>query len=211
LLGHDVAESTVAKCTTKARPGSSQSWKTFIRNHIHETAACDFFTVPSVRFRVLYVFVILSLDRRRIRHVNVTSNPTAEWTARQLFEAFPGDLRMPRFLMRDRDSINGWEVDQALKAMKLRSVMSSAHSPWQNPYAERVIGTLRRECTDHVIPWGEEHLRRLLSEYVRYYNEARTHQGLDGDAPEGRVVKCNGDLMGEPVLGGLHQRYRSAG
>ena len=135
LMGHDVAESTVAKYMVKSRPGSTQGWKTFIRNHIHETAACDFFTVPTVRFRVLYVFVV---------------------------------------------------------------------------YAERVIGTLRRECTDHIIPWGEEHLRRVLGEYVRYYNEARTHQGLDGDSPEGLVVEHVGSVMGEPVLGGLHHRYRRA-
>ena len=210
LLGHDVAVSTVARYKVRTRPGSAQGWKTFIRNHIHETAACDFFTVPTVRFRVLYVFVVLSLDRRRILHFNVTSNPTAAWTARQLFEAFPGDLRLPRFLMRDRDSIYGWEVMPALKAMKMRSVVSSPRSPWQNPYAERVIGTLRRECTDHIIPWGEEHLRRVLSEYVRYYNEARTHQGLDGDAPEGRVVERAREVVGEPVLGGLHHRYRRA-
>jgi transposase InsO family protein len=209
LLGHDVAESTVARYMVRTRP-RSQAWRTFIRNHLHETAACDFFVVPTVRFRLLYVFVVLSLDRRRILHVNVTTNPTAPWTARQLYEAFPGDRPVPRYLMRDRDGNYGWEVEQALEAMGITSILSSPRSPWQNPYAERVIGTLRRECTDHVIPWGEVHLLRVLREYVGYYNEARTHQGLDGDAPDGRAVESGGEVVGEPVLGGLHHRYLRA-
>ena len=140
LLGHEVAESTVAKYMVKRRDhGPSQTWRTFIANHLRETAACDFFTVPTATFRVLYCFVVLSLDRRRIVHVNVTEHPTAGWTARQLLEAFPGRL-VPRFLMRDRDSIYGWEVARTIEMLGIREVVSAPRSPWQNSFVERVIG-----------------------------------------------------------------------
>jgi transposase InsO family protein len=160
-------------------------------------------------FKVLYCFVVLSLDRRRILHINVTSHPTAEWTARQLMEAFPGDL-VPRFLMRDRDGNYGWEVQRVIKNLGITEVISGPRSPWQNPYVERVIGSIRGECTDHVIPMGEKHLRRVLNEYVAYYNESRTHQSLDGNAPEPRRVQAVGQVVAEPVLGGLHHRYSRA-
>ena len=211
LLGHDVAETTVAKYMVKRRGKEpSQTWRTFIHNHMACTAACDFFTVPTATFKVLYCFVVLSLDRRRILHTNVTSHPTAAWTARQLLEAFPGEVPVPRFLMRDRDSIYGWEVHRVVRSLSLTEIISAPRSPWQNPFVERVIGTIRRECTDHVIPMGKEHLQRILNEYVAYYNESRAHQSLDGNAPEPREVESVGQVVARPVLGGLHHRYSRA-
>ena len=143
-----------------------------------DSTACDFFVVPTATFKVLYVFVVLSHARRRILHVNVTEHPTAAWTARQLLEAFPGDV--PRVLLRDRDSIYGWEFERMVNALGIRQIRSAPRSPWQNGFCERVIGTLRRECTDHVILFGRRHLLRTLREYVEYYNESRPHQSLDG-------------------------------
>jgi transposase InsO family protein len=165
--------------------------------------------MPTATFKVLYCFVVLSLDRRRIVHINITSHPTAAWTARQLLEAFPMDTA-PRFLMRDRDSIYGWEVARAITSLSITEVISTPRSPWRNPFVERVIGSIRRECTDHVIPMGESHLRRVLNEYATYYNESRTHQSLGGNAPEPRGVQAVGQLIAEPVLGGLHHRYSRA-
>ena len=156
LLGHTVADSTVAKYMVKVRtPDPSQRWGTFIRNHMDVTAACDFFVVPTATFRLLYVFVVLSHSRREILHVNITDHPTAAWTARQILEAFPCDL--PRLLLRDRDGIYGWEFDRMVKALSIRQIRSAPRSPWQNGFCERVIGTIRRECTDHLIPFGRRH------------------------------------------------------
>ena len=207
LLGHEVATSTVAKYMVKSRrAGPSQTWRTFLANHMDATAACDFFVVPTWRFKLLYVFVVLSHDRRRILHFNVTSNPTAAWTARQLVEAFPYDSA-PLYLLRDRDKIYGHAFQRCVQALGIESVVTAARSPWQNAYVERVIGTLRRECTDHVIPLGERHLRRLLGEYVEYYNDSRAHLSLEGNAPQPRAVESEGEVIAAPVLGGLHHRY----
>ena len=209
LLGHKVAESTVAKYMARARRTEpSQSWRTFLRNHLGRTAACDFFVVPTATFKLLYVFVVLSLDRRHILHVGVTSNPTAQWTGRQLVAAFPDDT--PLFLMRDRDSIYGWEFERTVHTLGLRQVISAPKSPWQNPLVERVIGTIRRECTDHVIAFGEQHLCRVLLDYVEYYNGSRTHQSLDGNSPTPRWVEREGEVAAVPHLGGLHHRYTRA-
>jgi transposase InsO family protein len=211
LLGYEVAESTVAKYMVKHRKTEpSQSWKSFIANHMTKSAACDFFVVPTLTFDLLFCFVVLSHDRRRIMHVNVTSNPTAFWTARQVVEAFPFDLQ-PKFLHRDRDSIFGWEFQRCVESLGIEQVVSAPRSPWQNAFVERVIGTIRRECTDHIIPLSEAHLLRTLREYIDYYNAARTHQSLDGNAPEHSDSESVGDVVGAPVLGGLHHRYsRSA-
>ena len=207
LLGHNVAESTVAKYMVEHRSTEpSQSWRSFIANHMAEAAACDFFVVPTLTFDLLFCFVVLSHDRRRILHVNVTANPTAAWTARQIVEAFPFDLK-PKYLHRDRDSIYGWEFQRCVESLGIEQIVSAPRSPWQNVFVERVIGTIRRECTDHIIPLSEAHLRRTLREYVDYYNESRTHQSLDGTAPEPRDIASVGDVVGTPVLGGLHHRY----
>ena len=168
----------------------------------------DFFTVPAVDFKSLYVFLILSLDRRRIVHFNVTSNPTADWTSLQLIQAFPFDTA-PRFLIRDRDSAYGPKVIDTLEFLDIEQVVTAPRSPWQNGYCEQVIGTIRRECLDHVIVLNEKHLRRVLKEYLAYYHESRTHLGLGKDAPESRAVQTQdvGSVASEPVLGGLHHRY----
>src|SRR3989441_9943568 len=174
LLGFDVAEATVAKyMTRRGRRPPSQTWRTFLRNHLRTTAACDFFVVPTATFRLLFCFVILSHDRRRILHFNVTAHPTAACTAQQIREAFPGDGIEPRYLLRDRDGAYGDEFRWVVRAIGIREILIAPQSPWQNPYAERVIGSIRRECLDHLIVLSEDHLRRILREYVRYYNETR--------------------------------------
>jgi transposase InsO family protein len=172
------------------------------------TAACDFFVVPTATLNVLQVFVILSHSRRQILHVNLTEHPTAACTDRQILEAFPDDV--PRLLLRDRESIYGWEFEQMVKALNIRELRSAPRSPWQNAYYERLIGTLRRECTDHVIPLGRRHLLRVLREYVEYYNESRPHQSLDRNSPLPRKVEVVGEVCATPVLGGLHHRYSRA-
>ncbi len=207
-LRYDVAEATVAKYLVKRTPSPSQSWPTFLRNHLTEIVAIDFFTVPTATFGTLYVFLVLSLGRRRIVHFNVTDSPTAEWTSRQLVQAFPFDTA-PRFIIRDRDSIYGDEVVETLSILDIEQKIIAYQAPWQNGYCERVIGSIRRECLDHVIVFSERHLRRILREYVTYYHGARTHLGLGKDAPEPRAIepRDGGRVVCAPVLGGLHHRY----
>ena len=168
----------------------------------------DFFTVPTATFRVLYVFIVLRHDRRQIVHFNVTSNPTAQWTARQIVEAFPFDTA-PRYLLRDRDRIYGDTVQQRIKSLAIEAVITARRSPWQNPFVERVIGSIRRDCLDHVIVLNERHLRRILSEYFSYYHTCRTHLSLQKDTPESRSVHPPelGDVVSFPCVGGLHHRY----
>lgn len=213
LLGIEVADSTVANYMRRPRRGpSSQGWFTFLKNHMPETAACDFFTVPTATFRILLCFVVLSHDRRRIMHFNVTTNPTAQWTAQQIVEAFPGDGLVPEYLIRDRDGIYGSYFRQRVRNMGIREVITSRRSPWQNPYAERVIGSMRKECLDHVIILGENHLRRILSSYIEYYNQSRTHLSLGRNAPTPRTAELpsQGRVIAIPQVGGLHHRYRRA-
>ena len=186
VLGHEVAETTVAKYMVRHRnPESGQRWSTFLRNHMASTIACDFFTVPTVTFKNLFVFVVLHHGSRRILHVNVTAHPTAEWTAQQIVEAL-GDDDAPELthLLRDRDGIYGELFQRKVTALGLRDVITPKASPWCNPFVERVNGTLRRECTDHIIPMGEQHLLRVLQEFIgEYYNTGRCHQSLDGNSP----------------------------
>jgi putative transposase len=167
-----------------------------------------FFTVPTLTGRVLFVLVLLTHQRRRIIHVNITEHPTAGWTAQQIIEAFPED-RAPRWLLRDRDTIYGDVFRRRVASMGISEVVSSPSSPWQNPYAERLIGSIRRECLDHVIVLGERHLRRLLSAYLTYYHGARTHLALEKDAPTTRRVQTpkEGRVVAFPEVGGLHHRY----
>ncbi len=187
-----------------------QTWKTFIKNHMDVAAACDFFTVPSLTFKVLNVFVVMSHDRRKILHFKVTKNPTAEWTALQMVEAFPCGEE-PRFLRRDGDAIYGEVCRKKLKALGIEEVVSAPKSPWQNPFRERIIGSLIRGCTDHIIPLGERHLMRALRDYVgSYYNVSRCHLSLDGDAPIHRPTESAGENVTTPVLGGLHHCYHRA-
>ena len=207
-LGYELSEATVAKYMLKGSRPPSQTWRTFIRNHLSEMVAIDFFTVPTLTFKTLYVFVVLSLDRRRVLHFNVTDSPTAAWTSRQIVQAFPFDTA-PRFLIRDRDKIYGEKVVGTLRAISVEQVIISHKSPWQNGYVERAIGSIRRECLDHVIVLNERHLRRILSEYFEYYHEARTHLGLAKDSPLPRTIDPpdRGPVVAEPMVGGLHHRY----
>jgi transposase InsO family protein len=205
-LGFDVAQSTVAKYIVRRRGPPSQGWKTFLRNHAPNTAAMDLFVVPTVGFKLLYGIVIMRLGRRRLMWTNVTANPTAEWIAQQITEAFPWD-QAPHHLLRDRDGSYGAAVIRRLQAMGIRDHPIAPRSPWQNGHVERLIGSTRRDCLDHVIVFGEAHLRRILAEYATYYNKLRTHRSLTKDAPLHRAIERLGAVTSQPILGGLHQRY----
>ena len=184
----------------KRRGPPSQGWRTFLRNHAPDIAAMDLFIVPTIGFELLYAFVIVRLDRRDLVWINVTTNPTAEWIARQLIEAFPWD-EAPRYLIRDRDRIYGSIVTCRMRAMGIRDRPTAPASPWQNGFAERLIGSIRRECVDHFVVLGEAHLRRILRSYARYYNDIRTHRSLDKDAPAVRPVQRTGIISSRPILG----------
>ncbi len=205
-LGFEVAQSSVAKYIVKRRVPPSQGWRTFLRNHAPDIAAMDLFVVPSIGFDLLYALVIVRLDRRDLVWINVTTNPTAEWVARQITEAFPWDMA-PGYMIRDRDRVYGTVVTRRLRAMGIRDKPIAPASPWQNGFAERLIGSIRRECLDHIIVLGEVHLRRILKSYARYYNETRTHLALEKDAPLSRTVKRAGCILCRPVIGGLHHEY----
>src|ERR1700690_709692 len=205
-LGFEVAQSSVAKYMVKQHRPPSQGWRTFLRNHAPSIAAMDMFVAQTIRFDLLYAFIIVRLDRRDLVWINVTTNPTAEWIARQLTEAFPWN-EAPRYLIRDRDRIYGAVVMRRIRAMGIRDKPTAPASPWQNGFAERLIGSTRAECLDHIIVLGEAHLRRILKSYTRYYNETRTHLALDKDAPLSRTVMRAGRILCRPVLGGLHHEY----
>ncbi len=207
-LGLEISQATVSKYLVRRRTPPSQTWRTFLDNHIGSLVSVDFFTVPTVLFKVLFVFVVLAHHRRRVVHVNVTDAPTARWTAQQLVEAFPWDTA-PRYVLRDRDAIYGAVFSRQVQALGILEVKIAPRAPWQNPYVERLIGTLRRECLDHVVVLNATHLRRLLRDYLLYYHRARTHLSLDKDAPKPRAVERldQGRIVETPLVGGLHHRY----
>ena len=207
-LGIDIGESSVSKYMVRGRKPPSQTWRTFLENHAQQLVSIDFFTVPTLRFQVLYVFLVLAHDRRRILHFNVTAHPTAEWAGQQLREAFPFD-QLPRYLLRDRDAIFGDEFRGQVRDMGIQEVLSTPRSPWQRAYVERVIGSIRRECLDHVIVFHETSLRRILDSYFDYYHRSRTHLSLGKDAPEPRPIQPPemGPVVAVPQVGGLHHRY----
>ena len=209
-LGIDIGETSVGKYIVRHRKPPSQTWRTFLDNHVKTMVSVDFFTVPTIRFQVLYVFLVLAHDRRRILHFNVTAHPTAEWTGQQLREAFPYD-RIPRYLLRDRDGIFGDDFTRQVKAMGIKEVLSAPRSPWLRAYVERVIGTIRRECLDHVIVFNEASLRRILTVYIDYYHRSRTHLSLSKDAPDPRPIHHPAQqgtrIIAIPQVGGLHHRY----
>jgi putative transposase len=207
-LGVKVAKSTVEKYRVHHRKPPSPTWKAFLKNHLCELASIDFFTVPTVGFKVLFVLVVLSHERRRVVHFNVTENPTAHWTAQQIIEAFPWDTA-PRYLLRDRDAIFGISFRRRVESMVIHQVLSAPRSPWQNPYFERLIGSIRRDCLDHVIVLSECHLRRTLNAYFDYYHRWRTHLSLDMDCPDPRPVHLpnRGTVYEFPEVGGLHHHY----
>jgi transposase InsO family protein len=207
-LGIDIGETSVSKYLVRHRKPPSQTWRTFLENHVKTMVSIDFFTVPTIRFQVLYVFLVLAHDRRRIAHFNVTAHPTAEWTAQQLREAFPFEP-IPRYLLRDRDCIFGGAFRKHVNAMGIKEVLSAPRSPWQRAYVERVIGTIRRECLDHVIVFNEASLHRHVKSFMAYYHESRTHLSLAKDAPQSRPVQGPevGRIVAIPQVGGLHHRY----
>ena len=187
-LGIEVSEATVSKYIERHRKPPSQTWRTFLRNHVGCLASIDFFVVPTATFNLLFAFVVLHHERRRIVHFGVTTNPTAAWVAQQIREAFPWDTA-PRHVIRDRDSVYGGVFRARVLAMGIEEIITAPRSPWQNPFAERVIGSIRRECLDHVIVLNEWHLRWILASYLAYYHRSRTHLSLGKDAPDGRPVQ----------------------
>jgi len=205
-LGFEISERTVSRLMPKRRKKPSQTWKTFLTNHVGQLVSIDFFTVSTVQLRVLFVFVVLAHERRRLVHFNVTEHPTAEWTAQQILEAFPEDAA-PRYLIRDRDGVYGHHFRNRVEGMGIQEVLTAAQSPWQNPFVERLIGSIRRECLDHIIVLGERHLRWTLRRYVRYYLTSRSHLSLEKDSPNSRPVQSDGEIVAIPQVGGLHHRY----
>jgi transposase InsO family protein len=211
-LGHEVSKDSVAKYMPgppgrSGRPPST-TWGTFVRLHLAGTISIDFLTVPTATFRTLYVFVVLSLERRLLLHVNVTAHPYAAWAAQQMVEALGPEVQAVR-LIRDRDGIYGRVFDERVAGLGLKTLRTAPRSPWQNGYTERFVGTLRRELLDHVIVLGERHLLRLLRAHARYYNEDRPHMSLGGDAPATRAVERpgTGRVIALSRVGGLHHRY----
>jgi transposase InsO family protein len=206
MLGFKVAQSTVSKYITQPSKPPSQSWKTFLQNHAEAIAAIDMCVVPTLSFDLLFAFLVLGHGRRQLLWFEVTRHPTAEWLARQITEAFPW-ASAPAYLVRDNDRAYGQTFQRRVRAMGIRDRPISPGSPWQNGYAERLIGTLRRECLDQVLIFGETHLRRILSAYAAYYNQARTHLALQKDAPLHRAVQRSGAIVAIPILAGLHHQY----
>jgi putative transposase len=206
-LGIPVSDSTVCKYRPPTRRGD-QTWKIFLQNHVKELVAVDFLTVPTATFGVLYVFLVLAHERRRVLHFNITSAPTAGWTARQMGEAFP-ESTPPRYLLRDRDGIYGTEFVHRVESLGLEQKLTAPRSPWQNPVVERLIGSLRRECLDRIIVFNEAHLRRILTDYLSYYHHHRTHRSLEQDCPQRHAVEPpdQGKIIELPLVCGLHHRY----
>ena len=207
-LGFEVCEATVSRYMPRRRKPPSQSWRTFLQNHAKDLVSSDFFVVPTATFRILFVLIVIEHERRCIVHFNVTEGPSARWTGQQLVNAFPYDSA-PQYVIRDRDKIYGAAFVRRVHAMGIGQVLTAPRSPWQNPYCERVIGTLRRDCLDHVIVVGEQHLRRILRNYLEYYHGSRTHLALGKDAPEPREREStdDGKVIALPMVGGLHHRY----
>jgi transposase InsO family protein len=207
-LGFTVAQSRVARYMVKRTRTAALGWRTFLHNHAPEIAAMDLLVVPTIGFKMLYGFVIVRLDRRNLVWINVTTNATAEWVARQITEAFPWN-EAPRYMIRDRDRIYGALVTRRLRAIGIRDNPTAPGSPWQNGFAERLIGSIRRECMDHIVVFGETHLRRILRSYARYHNDIRTHRPLDKAAPVTRQIQRIGSIKSHAILGGLHHHYVS--
>ena len=207
-LGIEVSQATVAKYMFRRGKPPSQAWRTFLENHLKTMVSVDFLVVPTISFRILFVFFVMSHDRIRVLHFNVTAHPTAEWTADQILQAFPWDTS-PRYLLRDRDSIYDNTFRRQISSMAIKEVLTAPRSPWQNPYVERVIGSIRRECLNHIIAINEASLRATLRSYFSYYHDSRCHLALNKDSPEPREVQSpdKGWIVAIPKVGGLHHRY----
>jgi hypothetical protein len=207
-LGIEISQATVAKYMVRRRGTPSPTWRSFLRSQAAGIAAIDMFVVASASFRLFYVMIILAHDRRRIIHTAVTEHPTAPWLSRQVTEAFPWDSA-PRYLLRDRDASYGSVFCKRVDAMGIIEVVTAPRSPWQNAYVERVIGSIRRECLDHIVIFNERHLRRVLAMYVDYYQRTRTHLSIDKDCPQPRPLMppTLGRVVAIPQVSGLHHRY----
>jgi transposase InsO family protein len=207
-LGIAVAKSTVEKYRFRPRKPPSPTWRAFLKNHVQDLVSLDFLVVPTITNKLLFVLVILAHQRRRIVHVNLTEHPTAAWTVQQVVDTVPWD-EAPHYLLRDRDRIYGDDFRQRVRNMEIEEVLIAPQSPWQNPYVERLIGSIRRDLLDHVIVFNERHLRRLLTEYVNYYHRFRTHLSLAMDCPESRAVKApeRAEVIEVAEVGGLYHHY----
>jgi transposase InsO family protein len=207
-LGITISQRSVSRWMPSRERPPSPTWRSFLDNHVRDLVSVDFFTVSTATFQGLFGFLVLAHERRRVVHFNVTANPTAQWTAQQVVDAFPWESA-PRFLLRDRDSIFGVPFRSRVRGMGIEEVLIAYRSPWQSPFVERLIGSIRRECLDHVIVLGEKHLRRILGEYLRYYHRSRTHLSLEKDCPEPRAVQPpgTGEVVELSEVGGLHHRY----
>jgi transposase InsO family protein len=209
-LGFDVSQATISRYIRVLPRRRGQTWKTFLQNHADGIASVDFLVVPTITFERLFAFVVLGHARRQMVHMAITRHPTAEWIARQIMEAFPWNTA-PTMLLRDNDRSYGEVFKRRVKGIGIRDGPVAPRSPWQNGHVERVIGSIRRECLDHVIVRGETHLRRILSSYADYYNDDRTHLALTKDAPRRRPIERSGRVTARPVLAGLHHRYARIG
>lgn len=206
MLGIEVSERTVSRILRKLPRPPSQTWKTFLHNHLGQMVSIDFFTVPTIAMKVLFVFIVLEHRRRQVLHFNVTEHPSAAWTSQQIVEAF-ADQNAPRYLLRDRDKVYDHEVRLRIASLNMEEILTAPQSPWQNPYAERLIGSIRRDCLDHFVILNARHLKRTLTSYFAYYHASRTHLGLDKQCPHARQVSRVGRIVKIPQLGGLHHRY----
>jgi transposase InsO family protein len=208
-LGLQASTATIRKYRPKSRRRPSQSWRTFLQNHTGAIAALDFFVVPTVTFGLLYVMIVITHERRKVVHFNITEAPTAEWTAQQVVNAFPYDTA-PHYLLRDRDSIYGSFFVQRVIGMGIKEKLIAPRSPWQNPYVERLVGSIRRECLNRVIVFNERQLRQILEQFLAYYHEVRPHRSLAHDSPIPRPVQLPecGKVIEMPLVGGLHHHYR---
>jgi len=211
MLGIEIAQTTVAKYMVRHRKPPSQTWRTFLDNHAKDLVSIDFFTVHTATFRILYVLLVLRHERRQVVYFNITEHPTGQWAAQQMVEAFPWD-EAPRYLLRDRDNVYDTRFRRRVHSFGIEEVLAAPRSPWQNPYVERLIGSVRRECLDHVIVLNEPHLKRHLRAYFSYYHAARTHLALDKQSPQPRQVESpnSGKVIALPHIGGLHHEYRRA-
>src|SRR4051812_44177332 len=206
MLGIAISERTVSRLLLRLRRPPNQTWKTFLHNHIGQIVSTDFFTVPTITMKVLFVFIVLEHDRRNLLHFNVTEHPTGDWTAQQIVDAF-ADRDAAAYLIRDRDSRYSSEVRLRIKSLGMQEILTAPQCPWQNPYAERLIGSIRRECLNHYIILNARHLKRTLSGYFRYYHNSRTHLSLGKQYPFPRQALNDGKIVAIPQLGGLHHRY----
>jgi len=208
MIGIEVSRSTGARYMVRQPKPPSPTWRAFLDNHVKELVSVDFFVVPTATFRVLFVLLVLAHDRRRVVHFNVTSSPSAQWTAQQIVQAFP-EATAPRYLLRDRDGVYGEHFRRRVRNLGVMEVLTAPRSPWQSAYVERLIGSVRRECLDHVVVFNEAHLRRVLRSYFDYYHRSRCHLSLAGDAPEPRAVQDPelGEIVELSEVGGLHRRY----